>query len=67
LQEQQQVDHLPGTPIIKAVNYALGQWPKLKAFTNLGYVDADNNGVEVRFVYIGTTLRVGNCRTAKAV
>lgn len=46
LLEQQQADHVPGTPIYKAVNYALGQWYKLKAFTTLGYVDADNNGVE---------------------
>ncbi|OMP74520.1 MULTISPECIES: IS66 family transposase [unclassified Chitinophaga] len=56
LLEQQQIDHLPGTPIIKAVNYALGQWHKLKAFTTLGYVDADNNGVE-RAIRPVTTFR----------
>lgn len=46
LLEQQNQDHLPGTPIAKAVNYALGQWPRLKAFTENGYVDPDNNGAE---------------------
>lgn len=56
LLEQQQIDHLPGTPIIKAVNYALGQWHKLKAFTSQGYLDADNNGVE-RAIRPVTTFR----------
>lgn len=34
LLEQQNQDHLAGTPIEKAVNYALGQWPRLKSFTS---------------------------------
>ncbi|WP_146154440.1 IS66 family transposase [Chitinophaga ginsengisoli] len=46
LLEQKNQDHLPGTPIFKAVNYALGQWPRLKAFAENGYIDPDNNGVE---------------------
>lgn len=44
--EQQKQDPLPGTPIYNAVNYALGQWPRLKAFTENGHVDPDNNGIE---------------------
>lgn len=46
LLEQKDHDHLPGSPIYKAINYALGQWGRLKAFTENGYVDPDNNGVE---------------------
>ncbi|QHS58333.1 IS66 family transposase [Chitinophaga agri] len=46
LLHQQNQGHLPGTPIAKAVNYALGQWPRLRAFTENGYVDPDNSGAE---------------------
>lgn len=56
LLKQQKADHLPGTPIYRAVNYALGQWSKMQAFTSLGYVDADNNGVE-RAIRPVTTFR----------
>lgn len=43
---QQEADHLPDTPICKAVNYALGQWHKLEVFTRYGYVEPDNNSIE---------------------
>jgi transposase len=56
LLEQKKADHLPGTPIYQAVNYALGQWDRLKSFTEHGYVDADNNGVE-RAIRPVTTFR----------
>ncbi|PWV44394.1 IS66 family transposase [Chitinophaga sp. S165] len=46
LLQQQGADHLPGTPVYKAINYALGQWDRLKAFTENGNVEPDNNGVE---------------------
>lgn len=46
LLKQQHADHLPGSPIYKAVNYALGQWDRLQVFTEHGHVEPDNNGVE---------------------
>lgn len=46
LLEQKQADHLPDSPISKAVNYALGQWDRLKAFTENGHIEPDNNSIE---------------------
>ncbi len=46
LLQQKQADHVPGSPISKAVNYALGQWDRLKAFTQNGHIEPDNNEIE---------------------
>lgn len=46
LLEQKELDHIPDSPMYKAINYALGQWNRLKAFTEHGHVEADNNSVE---------------------
>jgi transposase len=41
-----QDQHVPGTPLAKAIVYALNQWDKLQAFTQNGQVDPDNNSTE---------------------
>lgn len=43
---QKEADHIPDSPICKAINYAIGQWGKLKSFTEHGHIEADNNSIE---------------------
>ena len=38
--------HLPQSPLIKAIDYTLGQWAGLEVFVEEGRVDIDNNSVE---------------------
>jgi hypothetical protein len=38
--------HLPQSPLGKALDYALGVWSTLTVFLNDGRVEIDNNGVE---------------------
>lgn len=42
----QRDQHVPGTPLAKAIVYALNQWDKLQAFTQNDQVDPDNNSTE---------------------
>lgn len=46
LEEQQHKNLPPDTPIVKAVNYALNQWDRLRMFLEDGKIDPDNNSVE---------------------
>lgn len=41
-----QDQHVPGTPMAKAIVYALNQWEKLRLFTEDGKIDPDNNSAE---------------------
>lgn len=42
----QQDQYVPGTPMAKAIVYALNQWDKLRVLTENGKIDLDNNGAE---------------------
>ena len=42
----QQDQHVPGTPLAKAITYALNQWNRLQPFLEDGRIDPDNNSTE---------------------
>jgi transposase len=42
----QKDQHVPGTPMAKAIVYALNQWDKLHSFAENGRIDPDNNSAE---------------------
>jgi len=42
----QRDQHVPGTPVAKAIVYALNQWSRLEAFMENGQIDVDNNSTE---------------------
>ena len=46
---------LPKSPLGKAINYCLNQWPRLIRYCDAGYLEIDNNSVEraIRPVAIG--------------
>lgn len=44
--EEQQPGVLPKSPLGKAINYALNQWPKLIRYCEEGYLEIDNNSDE---------------------
>lgn len=43
---EHQDQHVPGTPLAKAIVYALNQWDKLQVFAENGKIDPDNNSAE---------------------
>jgi len=45
LQEHKE-EQVPGTPLAKAIGYALNQWERLQAFLENGQIDPDNNSTE---------------------
>ena len=58
---------LPQSPIGKAITYALPLWDKMYAYTLHGHLLIDNNGVEVRLVYLRTaSQQAGRGRAALA-
>jgi transposase len=46
LKHLQNSGHLPQSSLIKAVNYALNQWPALQTYLSDGRVSIDNNSTE---------------------
>ena len=46
LLEQQAQDPVPGTPMAKAITYALNQWDRVQRFTEVAALDLDNNSIE---------------------
>jgi transposase len=46
LLEQQALDHVPDTPMAKAITYALNQWDRVQRFTEVATLDLDNNSIE---------------------
>jgi transposase len=46
LLEQQSHDPVPGTPMAKAITYALNQWDRVRRFTEVATLDLDNNSIE---------------------
>ena len=46
LLEQQSQDHVPDTPMAKAITYALNQWDRVQRFTEVATLDLDNNSIE---------------------
>jgi hypothetical protein len=63
--QTQLTNSLPKSPLGMALQYTLARWDKLNVYTLDGNLRIDNNLVEVRLVYNGTTVNsVGNCRAA---
>jgi transposase len=46
LLEQQSKDPVPGTPMAKAITYALNQWDRVQRFIEVATLDLDNNSIE---------------------
>jgi transposase len=69
--EDQSPKQIDGTPIHKAIGYALNRWNKLFAYTNNGNVEIDNNLVEnaIRPLALGRKnyLFAGNKEAAKNI
>ena len=46
LLEQQQQDHVPDSPMAKAITYAVNQWDRVQRFTEVANIEPDNNSIE---------------------